>query len=516
MDTQQGASCVVAAVEAPGTVDTIVPLAWGWDPSKWRKLQGEDPNLGAMRGYLMDKQFPDVTARGQQTPQVRKLLSQWPRLQLKDGLLCREMMDPATHETVLQIVVPQSHRRGLWEAYHGQTGHQGLEKSPSLLRRNFYWPGMAAEVQSMLQTCPCCVLRKTKPDGRAPLVPILPNAPLEILAIDFLTLSRPTDRYQNILVMTDLFTKFAWAIPTPDQTALTTARVLWNAVIQPFGCPEMLHSDQGPSFESKLIQELCQMYGCRKSHTTPYHPMGNGTCERWNSTLLNLLGTLEAEQQDRWVDYLPTLVHAYNNSVHSSTGYAPTYLMFGRRTRLPVDMIMGVTNSNNKPTTTSEWVAKHHEHMTYAYRKAREHICKAATKNKHRYDQTARDSPLLPGERVLVWDNRRQGKGKLSDRWEKLPYVVVEHMGPDLPVYKLRPEGKEGPSRILHRNLLHPCLHPPAAQGDPVPADDLAVPATWGLLCVPANPARPPAEPVPPPRRSQRSNLGNPPSRYRV
>ena len=44
--------------------------------------------------------------------------------------------------------------------------------------------------------------------------------------MDFLTLSQPTDCYKNILVVTDLFTKYAWAIPTTDQTAITTARVL--------------------------------------------------------------------------------------------------------------------------------------------------------------------------------------------------------------------------------------------------------------------------------------------------
>lgn len=98
---------------------------------------------------------------------------------------------------------------------------------------------------------------------------MVPKAPLHILATDFLTLSRPTDRYQNILVVTDLFTKYAWAIPTSDQTALSTARALWSNVFQPFGCPETLHSDQGPNFEAKVIQELCQLYGCRKTRTTP-------------------------------------------------------------------------------------------------------------------------------------------------------------------------------------------------------------------------------------------------------
>lgn len=103
-------------------------------------------------------------------------------------------------------------------------------------------------MKSFIQKCPRCILFKTRKEVRAPLVPIRAKAPLHIVAMDYLKLGRPTDRVQNILVVTDLFTKYAWAIPTLDQTATTTASALWRTVLQPFGCPEILHSDQGPNF----------------------------------------------------------------------------------------------------------------------------------------------------------------------------------------------------------------------------------------------------------------------------
>lgn len=196
----------------------------------------------------------------------------------------------------------------------------------SLLPRRFYWPGIKKTVSSWTQICPRCALRKSKPESRALLVPIVSKAPLNFVSVDFLILSCPTDGYQNILVMTDLFTKYAWAIPTADQTATSTAHVLWNHVIQPFGCPGALHVDEGPNFESKLILELYNLYGCWKSHTTPFHPQGNEGCDGFNQTLLNLLG-----KQNRWPEYLLLgLVLAHNNSIHRSTGYAPMYLMFWR------------------------------------------------------------------------------------------------------------------------------------------------------------------------------------------
>lgn len=45
------------------------------------------------------------------------------------------------------------------------------------------------------------------------------------------------------------------------------------------------------------MRQLCEMYGCTKCWTTPYHPQGNGTCERFNQTLISLLATLDVEVQ---------------------------------------------------------------------------------------------------------------------------------------------------------------------------------------------------------------------------
>lgn len=276
---------------------------------------------------------------------------------------------------------------------------------------------MEADVGAFIQGCSRCLLFKTRKEVRAPLVPMRPRAPLHIVGVDFLTLGRPADRFQNILVATDLFTKYAWAIPTLDQTATTTATALWKTVFQPFGCPEILHSDQGPNFESRVIRELCLLYGCRKTHTTPYHPQGNGGCERFNQTLLSLLGTLDADQQGSW---------------------------------------------------------------------------------------------------VLVRDVQRQGKGKLSDWWEATPYVVERQRDADLPVYVIRPEGRLGHKRVLHRNLLRPCPNYSGPTEEVPTAPKTPAPPVVGWAVVPGGPELVAARRAlsSSPRRSQRDNRGQPPARY--
>ena len=89
----------------------------------------------------------------------------------------------------------------------------------------------------------------------------------------------------------------------------------------------------------------------KKTRTTPYHPMGNGMVERFNKTLLNMLGTLPSEKKSDWKSHVITLTNAYNAAVHDSTGYSPHYLMFGRHPRLAIDAFLGLKSSDDIPTS---------------------------------------------------------------------------------------------------------------------------------------------------------------------
>ena len=116
---------------------------------------------------------------------------------------------------------------------------------------------------------------------------------MEMISIDYLSLERSKGGFENILVKTDHFTRYAQAIPTRDQTAKTTAEALLSVFVNDYGFPLKLHSDRVANFEGKIIAELCKLTGMYKSRTMPYHATGNGQCERLNRSLLNMLGNWE-------------------------------------------------------------------------------------------------------------------------------------------------------------------------------------------------------------------------------
>jgi len=71
--------------------------------------------------------------------------------------------------------------------------------------------------------------------------------------------------------------------------------------------------------------------------------------ERYNRTLLDMLATWN--HPFAWEDQLLKVCMAYNTSVHASTGYTPFFLMFGRQARMPIDLMYGMGNEKEVPTT---------------------------------------------------------------------------------------------------------------------------------------------------------------------
>ena len=416
-------------------------------PEDWVRYQNEDPDVREIK-----KVIGSGNTRVQEPSiEMKVYLREKNRLKIINNVLYRNITDEKGLEW-RQLVIPKSHRNWALYGVHDEVGHRGAQTTLRLARQRFFWPFMSNDIEEKCQTCERCVRRKTSPQ-KAPMASIQVSSPLELVCMDFLSIEPDGKGVKDVLVITDHFTKYAIAVPTKNQTAKVVAEALWDNLISIYGWPERLHSDQGRDFQSKVIVELCKIGNITKSRTTPYHPQGNPV-ERYNRTLLSMLGTLHQYQKADWRKYVKPLTHAYNCAVNETTGFTPYFLMFGRHAKLPIDLAFG-TDPDVRRHGGSSYVNDLKERLKYAYEVARKNTTKSQLKNQTQYNKRAHAIALETGDRVLVRKVHIQGKQKLANKWEDDVYIVKQCM-PGTSTYVVQDEANRKPARTLHRNLLLP------------------------------------------------------------
>ena len=382
---------------------------------------------------------------------TRKMLYQFDRLILEEGVLHRLYIDQDME--FHQLVLPQRYHSKILKAVHDDMGHQALDRTLSLLRERVYWPTMAQDASEWVKGCRRCHIAKSDYiEPKPKLGNLIANNPLDLLCIDFTKVDPSRTGKENVLVMTDAFTKFSQAIVTPNQKALTVAKVLVDKWFHVYGIPARIHSDQGKSFDNEILDHLCAMYGVERTMTAPYNPRGNSQCERFNRTMFNLLKTLSKEQKSDWPAHLSTMTFAYNATPHSSTGFQPYELMFRRKAPAPCDAWLGLhAYSDTKSASKSAWVDQQLEHMVMANRRALRHIKASVKKNHDRYG--GKDLLIPVGNLVLLRDHP-EGRHKIQDV-NKSTLFVVTGLHKDPITYYIKPMEEKGPVKTVNRRQLH-------------------------------------------------------------
>ena len=265
------------------------------------------------------------------------------------------------NEDLLLFVVLKALQVTTMNGCHQDTGHQGCDHTLSLLQECFWWPGMANQMWQSIRACTCC-LQYEGGFPKAPLHPIMATAPLDLLHVDFTSMEtmlepNQSPRVTNTLGFQDHFTKHVLAYVTPDQTAKTVAKFLYQGYISIFGALARFLSDRGANFVSNEIEEMCKILGIKWLLTMPHHPQTNGLVKRSHQMIMQMIGKLGEDKKADWPSHLAEIVHAYNATHSAVTGYSPHYLMFGQRPWLPVDFYFPALGSSEAPMR--ETSAKH-------------------------------------------------------------------------------------------------------------------------------------------------------------
>eukprot|EP00112_Aurelia_sp_Birch-Aquarium-sp1_P015743 Seg3512.1 transcript_id=Seg3512.1/GoldUCD/mRNA.D3Y31 product="Retrovirus-related Pol polyprotein from transposon 412" pseudo=true protein_id=Seg3512.1/GoldUCD/D3Y31 len=350
------------------------------------------------------------------------------------------------------IVMPTSLREEVLPLSHNEwtSGHFGIFKTHRRVLENFWWPGLHRDVCDFVSNCDVCIRVKRLGKRHGCMGQReWPKRPLDLVSIDYLV-ELPVTARRNIhmLVINDHFSKFIQVYPVKDGTAPTAAKCVLDYCLK-FGFPWRLFSDRDPAFESELFQILMKELGVSKIRTTGYNPRSNGLTEQSNAIVKDYLTAYvngKSSSRPDWDTWTRELAFAYNTSVHSSTGFTPVELMFGRKFRVPTDMLFGTfSRGKNFPLSIEQFS----EQLSSMYELARQRMSTRQKVSASYHDKKIADDKLEPGELVYIYQPVKSRK-KLEVKWDgQYKVVVAAH-----PVYHVEVNWKNVKTKCLTRDKL--------------------------------------------------------------
>ena len=198
---------------------------------------------------------------------------------------------------------PKAHCVATLNGCHQDAVHQGHDHTLSLLQEHFWSLGMTDQVQKSLKSC-----------SHIPIHPIVSTAQVHLLHVDFTNIENDHAAKHTTQGCTTPWCSrtISWrhmmAYVTPNQTAKTVAKFLYRVT----------------SWSLELV-------------------------ERSHQTIMQMIRKLGEEEKANWLGHLTEIVHAYNATLSTVMGYSLHYLMFGCRSRLPVDFYFPTSRSAEVP-----------------------------------------------------------------------------------------------------------------------------------------------------------------------
>ncbi|XP_069995401.1 uncharacterized protein [Penaeus vannamei] len=306
-------------------------------------------------------------------------------------------------EERLQFVVPARYRLAVFRLGHHSAlgGHMGQKKTLDRIQAEFFWPGMGQEISRLVRSCDIC--QKTSDRGRvkpAPLKPMpLISEPFERVAVDIVGPIHPraSDGCKYILTLVDFSTRWPEAVPLRNIDAVTVAEAMVEIFCR-IGIPRQVLSDRGTQFTSAMMEEVLRLLSIKGLKTTPYHPMCNGLCERFNGTLKKMLKRMAAEQPKEWPRYLAPLLFAYREVPQSSLKFSPFELVYGRTVRGPLQILRELWDDSGvdiEVKTTYTYVIDLANRLQSTCDLAKQELLKAQETQKAYYDRKAKKTSKL-------------------------------------------------------------------------------------------------------------------------
>lgn len=213
-------------------------------------------------------------------------------------------------------------------------GHGGVQRTMCNLKViTDRWSGMRKNVKTFIKHCSLCQkMTQVKIPINAYRYTTSSYLPMECLNIDFIG---PFSDKCYVLVIIDAFTRFVELVATVDSTAKEACRGLVQHIGR-YGTPKYIRPDNGPSFESRIIDELLIMVGTNHSLTLAYSSQENAIVKRCNKEVNRHIRayTYDRATTENYQEILPIVQRILNTTVNDRMKVSPAQILFGNALNL--------------------------------------------------------------------------------------------------------------------------------------------------------------------------------------
>ena len=264
------------------------------------------------------------------------------KFRMVNGLLAfkKGKVKPDAEDKEYKIYLPEKSSIMVLAVTH-LFGHCSINAMSLRVRNLFYINNLIKKARAMMESCKSCRLYRI-PTKRNFLPGHLKKALYfkHIMSMDLQQLPKTTIKhvkYNNVLTITDLWSRMLFSTMVPDQSAESTVKAL-RELMGTIGAVRSFTSDNGRGLLSaKIVRDECAKFGVREFHLSfAFSPGSHGSVELQNRLFKNLV-MKNAEATDKeW----PEIFHPTKMQINS----------LPRRYRTPTE---------NQPDVTPIFISPH-------------------------------------------------------------------------------------------------------------------------------------------------------------
>ena len=412
-----------------------------------------------MQVLSTEEQYSNILEQLQDPQQANECTINDRVFRIKRGLLRVHERNQPEQYSYWRSVVPddQGIKLELLREIHcvPYSGHPGFTRTLDITRRFFYWAHMTQEVRQFVLDCPVCQVEKgshLKPAGK--LLPLeVPVRKWDHVVLDFVVGMPVQDGMDTICTVVDKATKMCHFIPCSESvSAKQVAKLYWLYVGKLHGIPSVLISDRDPRFTSRFWKELWRLLGTNLCMGSGFHPESSGQVEKFNQLLEQTLRCTvhQLGESRNWLDVLPVIEFAVNNTPNRTTGYSAFYLNYGYHPLHPLQLL------HSPEDTTIEAVSTFTSRMQKDFEVARQQLNQARNQMMHQTDSHRRAVEYQEGDEVLLSTRHirfRHCPTKLQRRYVG-PFKVIQKV--NRAAYRLQLPDNWLMHPVFHVSLLKP------------------------------------------------------------